>query len=84
MLIEKKLYNTACGITRTDYEEVVSNPYSDYCYISEYAAQSIISDLMHEIDILKEKIEDLEQDIEDNYKPIKKEEQYEINYRDFI
>ena len=84
MLIEKKLYNIASGITQTDYEEIVYNQGAKYCYISEYAAQSIISDLIHEIDILKEKIEDLEQDIEDNYKPIKKEEQYGINYRDFI
>ena len=84
MIIDKELYNTASEITSTDYEEIIYVPGQRYGYISEYACQSIISDLIHEIDILKEKIEDLESDIEDNYKPIKKEEQYEVNYRDFI
>lgn len=84
MLIDKELYNTASAITSTDYEEIIYCPKARYGYISEYAAQSIISDLIHEIDILKEKIEDLEQDIEENYKPIREEEQVEINYRDFI
>ena len=76
MLIDKELYNTASRITMTDYEEFIYNPGARYGYISEYTAQSIISDLIHEIDILNEKIEDLEQDIQDNYKPITKEEMY--------
>lgn len=38
-----------------------------------------IEDLDDEIDTLKTKIEDMEQDIEDNYKPISKAEQYEVN-----
>lgn len=84
MIIDKELYNTASKITSIDYEEIIYNPGARYGYISEYAAQSIISDLIHEIDLLQEKVEDLEQDIEDNYKPIKKEEQYEVSYRDFI
>ena len=84
MIIDKELYNTASEITSTDYEEIIYVPGQRYGYISEYACQSIISDLIHEIDVLKEKIEDLERDIDDNYKPIKREEQYEVNYRDFI
>ena len=72
MLIDKELYDLASDITNTDYVEVICG--MKYNYISEYAAQSIISDLIHEIDLLKEKVEDLQQDIEDNYKPIKKEE----------
>ena len=84
MLIESKLYNEASNITGIDYEEFIYNPGAKYGYISEYTAQSIIEDLIHEIDILNEKIEDLEQDIQDNYKPITKEEQYEVSYRDFI
>lgn len=82
MLIDKELYDKASEITNTDYLEII--PSTQYYYISEYAAQSIITDLIHEIDLLNEKVEDLEKDIEDNYKPIKKEEQYEVNYRDFI
>lgn len=33
-------------------------------------------DLISEVDHLKEQINDLEQDIEDNYKPVSKAEQY--------
>lgn len=44
----------------------------------------LCEDLYHEVNILKEKIEDLEQDIEDNYKPIDKMEEYGINNLDFI
>ncbi len=84
MLIESKLYNSVCDVTGTGYDEFIYNPGAKYGYISEYTALSIIEDLMHEIDILNEKIEDLEQDVEDNYRPIKKEEQYEVSYRDFI
>lgn len=84
MLIEKELYDKASDITNIDYLEIIYNPGAKYAFISEYAAYSIITDLIHEIDVLKEKIEDLEQDIEDNYKPITKEEQYDVNFRDFI
>ncbi len=84
MLIEKELYDKASDITMTDYVEIIYNPGSKFAHISEFAAQSIIADLIHEIDILNEKIEDLEQDIENNYKPITKEEETGINYRDFI
>ena len=36
-----------------------------------------IDDLIYERDNLEDKIKDMEQDIEDNYKPISKSEQYE-------
>ena len=44
----------------------------------------LCEDLYNEIDRLTEKIDDLEQDIQDNYKPIDKSEQYGINDSDFI
>lgn len=76
MLIYRELYEKASEITMTDYEEIIDNPGSKYIYASEFVVTSLIEDLIHEIDSLQEKVEDLEQDIEDNYKPIKKEEMY--------
>lgn len=43
-----------------------------------------IENLDEEVDYLKEQIENMEQDVEDNYKPVKKDEQYGISYSDFI
>lgn len=76
MLIEKELYDKVCEITMTGYEEIIDNPGAKYIYASDYTITSIIEDLMHEIDSLQEKLEDIEQDLEDNYKPITKEEMY--------
>lgn len=44
----------------------------------------LCEELYNETQRLNEKIDDLEQDIEDNYKPIDKVEQYGINNNDFI
>lgn len=44
----------------------------------------LCENLYNEIDRLTEKIDDLEQDIQDNYKPIDKMEQYGISNSDFI
>ena len=44
----------------------------------------LCEDLYNEIDRLTEKIDDLEQDIQDNYKHIDKMEQYGISNSDFI
>ena len=45
---------------------------------------SLCEELYSEVDRLTEVIQDLEQDIEDNYKPIDKVEQYGINNNAFI
>ena len=42
-----------------------------------------MEDLLHELDVLQEKYEDLEKDLEDNYKPISYAEQIGYNERDF-
>lgn len=84
MLIEKELYDKVSELTNTDYLEIIYNPGARYAFISEYAAYSMITDLLHEIDVLQEKVDDLEQDIEYNYKPIKQADQYEISNHDFI
>lgn len=43
-----------------------------------------IDDLKYENEIIKERLEHIEQDIEDNYRPIEKKEQYDISEGDFI
>lgn len=44
----------------------------------------LCEDLYHQVNVLEEKIDDIEQDIEDNYTPINKVEQYSISDSDFI
>lgn len=56
-------------ITCTDYERKGD-------YIPAENIESMIKDLLCEIDRLNEKIEDMENDIRDNYRPISNEEMY--------
>lgn len=56
-------------ITCTDYERKGD-------YIPAENIDSMIYDLLCEIDRLNEKIEDMENDIRDNYRPISNEEMY--------
>lgn len=44
----------------------------------------LCEDLYNEVQILNEKIDELEQNIQDNYRPISKAEQYSISDSDFI
>jgi hypothetical protein len=44
----------------------------------------LCEELYNETERLNEKIDDLEQDIEDNYIPVSKSEQYGISNSDFI
>lgn len=43
-----------------------------------------LEDVCLDNEVLEEEIQDLKQDIEDNYKPISVAEQVGIDYRDFI
>lgn len=52
--------------------------------IVEEEVGATIDDLKCEVEHYKEKFEDLEKDVEDNYKPISVAEQYGISDRDFI
>lgn len=56
-------------ITFTDYERKGD-------YIPAENIENMIKDLLCEIDRLNEKIEDMENDIRDNYRPISNEEMY--------
>ena len=44
----------------------------------------IVEDLLSEINSLNEKLEDLENDVRENYRPIPEAEQYGIGDEDFI
>ena len=69
---DEKIYKRVKEITLTDYEKK-----GDFIDIENI--WSMIEDLICEIDHKEEELNDLKQNIEDNYEPIKKEEQYEVN-----
>jgi hypothetical protein len=64
-------------ITMTDYE-------AEGSFLPSDAVNDIIEDLLLEIDRLQEKYEDLEQNLEENYKPIPVSEQYGVTNHDFL
>lgn len=78
MIIDKELYNKVSDITGTDYHpiEVLGTMCDDKFYIERDSIVCMLGDLLYEVDYRQEQIEDLEQDIQDNYKPITKEEMY--------
>lgn len=69
----RKLLDKVGDITKTDYKD--------------YSINSLIcafEDLINECEYLKDEIEEIEQDREDNYKPISKAEEIGYNESDFI
>ena len=75
--IDEEVMKKLQDITNTDYEaEGILLPVENI--------NNIIEDLMYEIDYLQEKINDMEQDLEDNYRPISLREQVGISDRDFL
>lgn len=70
--------------TMTDYYVKWFNAENVEGYIEDNDLWSIIEDLLMTIDGRNERIEELENDIRDNYKPISLAEQYEVSNRDFI
>lgn len=69
----RKLLDKVSKITRVDY--------SDYSINSLVCA---VEDLLFECNYLEDEIGEIEQDIEDNYKPISRAEEIGYNERDFI
>lgn len=67
--LDKKIIDKIEEIICTDYERKGD-------YIPAENIDSMIYDLLCEIDRLNEKIEDMENDIRDNYRPISNEEMY--------
>lgn len=74
--LDKDILKRIQGITLTEYTKEGS-------FLPVESVTDIIADLILEIDRLEEKIEDIEQDRDDNYKPISYAEQVGYNERDF-
>lgn len=72
----------ASNITSQDYEIKWFD--EENGYISTDNLFTIIEDLICEVDKLEEQLEDLNNDIKDNYKPIPVSEQVGISEKDFI
>lgn len=81
MLVDRELINKVEKITGIDYQGYAIR---DKKVFEGYQIESMLEDLLCEIDNLQEKLDDLEQDLEDNYKPISKAKQFEISDCDFI
>lgn len=79
MMIDKELLERIEKETFTDYEayDVVGGKENE-TYLPVDNIEPMLSDLLIEIDRLKEKIEDIIRDREDNYRPVRYEEQVEI------
>ena len=71
MIINKELANKIKSKTLNEYGIKIE----DKVYLEQNDVLSIIEDLLVEIENLEEKYEDLERDMQDNYKHIPVEEQ---------
>ena len=71
MIINKELANKIKSKTLNEYGIKIE----DKVYLEQNDVLSIIEDLLVEIENLEEKYEDLERDMQDNYKHIPIEEQ---------
>ena len=79
MMINKELLEKIENITFTNYEsyEVVGGKDGEV-YVRGDVIEPMLSDLLVEIGGLKEKIEDIIRDREDNYRPVPIADQVEI------
>lgn len=87
MRINENNYSTlkrASEITGEDYDIKWFDAENFDGYIDTDELISIIDDLIYEVGRLEERLEDLEEDIRDNYKRIPISEQVGINDDDFI
>ena len=71
-------------ITGTNYDIKWTDSQNIEGFIFSEDLFHMIKDLICEVDRLKEEIEDIKQDIQDNYRPIPYAEQVGISDRDFI
>ncbi len=68
----------------TDYNICFTDSDKVEAYISDENLVSMIENLLDKIETLKGDYKELEQDLQDNYKPIPVAEQYGISDKDFI
>lgn len=71
--LKKKIEQITC----TDYD-------FKGIFLPAHNADLLIRDLLVEIDNLNQQIENEENNIKDNYRPISKSEQYDVNNKMFI
>lgn len=83
MKIKKELYMRISSLTGTDYDGVIAN--QEEYYLENETIIAMIKDLIFEIGFKEEKIEDLENDIRNNYvaKKIDPYYEYGVSERDF-
>ena len=74
---ELETINKVSVLTSTDYE-VIGN------FVPVESMYAMVEDLLDEVEHQKERYKDLEQDIEDNYRPIPYADQVCVYDRDFI
>lgn len=82
MVIDEDLYKKIEKITCTDYEGWLDKE-KEQVLVGSDGIIGMLEDLLCEIDYLKERYNDLEKDVQDNYKPISPYEMYGISERDF-
>lgn len=76
MTIDKELFEKVKKATMTEYVFYNNVGFTEKeVFISDATATGMIEDLLYEIGVLEEKIEDIEQDIHDNYKRISVKDQ---------
>lgn len=84
MHIDLDTYLRVQKITCTEYDTLGILKDKEQALIDSNTVESMIDDLICEIERLNEHIEDMEQDIKDNYKRVPVSEQVGIGNSDFI
>lgn len=84
MNIDLNTYLRVQELTCTQYGNLAVFKDKEQALIDNDTVESMIEDLICEIDRLKEQIEDMEQDIKDNYKKVPVAEQVGIRDSDFL
>lgn len=86
MKIDKELYERVKKVTMTDFEaQYTKDTDDDYVWIlNDYTIDSMLEELLMEIDRIEEEYEDFKQNVEDNYRRIPISEQVGISDKDFI
>lgn len=80
MKLSQELYERISNLTMTNYEGIYpKDPDKEYVIVFEDNIEAMLEDLLVEIGHKEEEIEDIKQDIEDNYKPRDLSSQYDIN-----
>ncbi len=69
MIIETELFNKIHDLTLEDYEPFMVNNEKEQAYINEFNIRSMLEDLVIEVEHWKEKYEDLESQINNDYDP---------------